>query len=36
MTRVQRRRHLWLWLILAPALLAGLLLSVVFHTRGSP
>lgn len=36
MTRVQRSWHLWLWLILAPAVLAGLLLSVVFHKGGTP
>jgi hypothetical protein len=36
MTRLQRSWHLWLWLILAPAVLTGLLLSVFFRTGGSP
>jgi hypothetical protein len=36
MTRSQRRWHLWLWLLLAPALLAGLVLSVALRTEALP
>jgi hypothetical protein len=36
MTGWQRRWQVWLWLLLAPVILASLILSVVLRTGGSP
>jgi hypothetical protein len=36
MTRSHRWWHLLLWLLLAPVILAGLVLSIVLRTGGSP
>jgi hypothetical protein len=36
MTRLHRRWHLWLWLILGPLILTGLILSVVFRPEALP
>jgi hypothetical protein len=36
MTRSHRLWHLWLWLVLGPLVLAGLILSVAFAPEALP
>jgi hypothetical protein len=36
MTRQHRRRHLWLWLVLGPLALVGLILSIVLRAEALP
>ncbi len=36
MTRSHRRWHLWLWLVLGPVVLAGLILSFALRTEALP
>jgi hypothetical protein len=36
MTRQHRRWHLWMWLVLGPLALAGLILSIVLRAEAVP
>jgi hypothetical protein len=36
MTRQHRRWHVWLWLVLGPLVLVGLILSIVLRAEAVP